>query len=491
MKDDNPGTNEPSSPDEPSGNSGMSRRRFLQTATAVGIAAAAGPWILSGTARAADRSLKILQWSHFVPTYDKWFDRFAKDWGKANGVDVRVDHISIGDLPASAASEISAGSGHDLLELGPESAQFEPSLMDLSDLGAEIEKAHGQSFYVADRVSYNPVTKKRYAICHGWTIDPGNYRRSLWEKAGHPDGPRSWQDLITVGGDIKRSQGVQVGVGMSQELDSNMAARAVLWSFDTAIQDEFGDVILDQGTFGKRTIAALEYMKELYQKALTPEVFAWNAASNNQALIAGRASYILNSISAYRSAQAARPKIAKDVFFTPPLYGPNHTRWANVHVLYNYVIPAYSKSSGVAKEFIKHLISNYDEAMYHSKLYNSPSYFGTRIPSGTRGYKPVPGARTLQDLNDAWFDDDPFRLPGEAKGKLKVLREATTWTTNVGHYGYSNPAIGEVFNTFVIPNMMARVARGDQSPQASLKRAAKEIRGVFDKWRKRGLVGGA
>ena len=35
--------------------------------------------------------LSILQWSHFVPRYDEWFDAYAEDWGKENGVDVRVD----------------------------------------------------------------------------------------------------------------------------------------------------------------------------------------------------------------------------------------------------------------------------------------------------------------------------------------------------------------------------------------------------------------
>src|SRR5262245_39182003 len=25
--------------------------------------------------------LKILLWSHFVPSHDTWFDKFAKDWG--------------------------------------------------------------------------------------------------------------------------------------------------------------------------------------------------------------------------------------------------------------------------------------------------------------------------------------------------------------------------------------------------------------------------
>ena len=25
--------------------------------------------------------IKLLQWNHFVPQYDKWFDPFIEDWG--------------------------------------------------------------------------------------------------------------------------------------------------------------------------------------------------------------------------------------------------------------------------------------------------------------------------------------------------------------------------------------------------------------------------
>src|SRR5689334_3985481 len=67
------------------------------------------------TANIAGTELKILQWSHFVPSYDEWFDAFAKAWGQANQVNVTVEHINTADVPAAIASDISAGSGHDLV----------------------------------------------------------------------------------------------------------------------------------------------------------------------------------------------------------------------------------------------------------------------------------------------------------------------------------------------------------------------------------------
>ena len=66
----------------------VTRRRFL-TGASVGLAAAgAVPGLSSpfvSRALAADKELTIVQWSHFVPAFDKWFDQFAADWGKKNG----------------------------------------------------------------------------------------------------------------------------------------------------------------------------------------------------------------------------------------------------------------------------------------------------------------------------------------------------------------------------------------------------------------------
>jgi multiple sugar transport system substrate-binding protein len=465
----------------------ISRRRFLKWTGAAAVTVAGAPYL--PVARAQGGTLRILQWSHFVPAYDTWFDRYAQQWGEAQGVRVVVDHVNLADLTATVAAEISAGSGHDLIEfVGAEAGQFEPSLVDLSDINDQAASDFGELLQSSRRYSYNPVTDRFYSFCHSWTIDPGNYRRSLWDAAGKADGPSTWEDLVTFGGAIREEQGVQLGIGLAQEIDSNMAHRSLLYSFDASLQDEDANVILDQGDTFEQAVAAVNLMRELYEAAMTPEVFAWNAASNNQTLIAGRSSYILNSISAYRSAQKDRPDIAQDVFFTPALQGPSGTAWNNAHVIYNYAIPEHSPNIDLAKSFILDLAANEDQVMYNSELYMSPSFFATPIPDGDRGYEAVSGATTVQDLHDAWFENDPFKLPDEEDGKLRPLRNAVEWTTNVGHPGVTNPAVAEVFNTFVIPNMMARAVRGEQSADDSVRRAAQEARRVFDAWRERGLL---
>ncbi len=88
----------------------ITRRGFL-TAAGAGVAGAAllrvAPWEVGvAPAQIKGSTLRILMWSHFVPAYDTFFDKFAVDWGKANGVDTRVDHIPIDQLPAGLRSAL-------------------------------------------------------------------------------------------------------------------------------------------------------------------------------------------------------------------------------------------------------------------------------------------------------------------------------------------------------------------------------------------------
>ena len=460
-------------------NNGLSRRRFLQ--------ASAGLIVLTACGRSADEAspgatnvtstlvepskklsgdLRILQWSHFVPRHDRWFDPFAQEWGRQVGVNVSVDHINLADIPARASAEISAREGHDLIEFLSPPAAFEPSVLDLTDLNQEAARRFGKQLDLCTRSTYNPTTRKYYGFCHGWVPDPGDYRKSMWEKAGMPNGPTTYQELLDVGARIKREQGVQLGIGMSNELDSNMAARAIIWSFGGSIQDERENLVFNS----PQTIEAVDYMARLFRQTMTDEVFAWNAASNNQGLIAGSLSYILNSISAYRTAQTANPEIAGDVFFTPPLKGPRGVGLASEHVIPIYVVPQHARNPDAAKEFILNLVANYSQATKNSELYTFPAF-----------------PQTVPQLN-GWLDNDPFG--SQPANKLAFLKDAEKWSTTIGHPGPANAAIGEIFDTFVLPQMMARAARGELSPRDAVIDAENRIRPIFQRWRERGLVGG-
>ncbi|RME83167.1 MAG: extracellular solute-binding protein [Caldilineae bacterium] len=411
--------------------------------------------------------IKLLQWSHFVPQYDKWFDPFAVEWGKANGVEVTVDHVNITDLAPSLAAALDAGEGPTMVELPLAAANFVEGVHDLTDVNMKAQELFGPIADTCKANSYLPAIDKWYGFCHGWVPDPGDYDITLWTNAGFPDGPSTWAELLEGGKKIKDETGIPVGLGMSPEIDSNMAMRAIIWSFGGSIQDENECVTINS----PEVLEAVNYVVDLYANTMTDEIFSWNAASNNQGLIAGELSYILNSISAYRSLQKIDPEAADNIGFVEALKGPRGDQHASAHLWYIYVIPTYVQGPELeaAKAFLLHLTANYNQAVFNSELYNFPAF-----------------ESTVPQLED-WLANDPFG--SRPPDKLTVLLTAKNWVTYLGYPGPSNPAIAEVYSSQVIPTMMAKAALHQLTPEEAVAEAEAQVNDIFAKWREKGLVG--
>jgi multiple sugar transport system substrate-binding protein len=460
----------------------VSRRDFVKKGSLLALSAGSFPTILAACStggtptKSGPKTLKILQWSHFVPDYDKWFDPWAKEWGSKNNATVTVDHINYADIPTRTAAEMNAGSGHDLIEWIVPASQYEQSVVDMSDVVKKVEAKYGKQYEFARLTNFNPHTNRYFGFTYSFAPDPGDYLKSKFTQVGMPDGPKTWEEMLTATARIKASTkgAIRAGIGFSPEPDSNMAARALIWSFGGAEQDKDSNVTINSD----EVVAAVDYMARLYKQAETAEVFSWNAASNNQGLVAGSLSYILNSISAYRTAQGTKPEVAKDIFFTKPLAGPNSgvKPLASEHVILTYIIPKFSKSQDVAKEFLLYLADHSADYAYQSKLYELPVNPNTQAQNQLY----APGG---------WLDSDPYKSdPGD---KLQVLKDATTWSVNVGYPGPASPAIGEIFDKNILPSMMAAAARGQRTPKAAVADAETQIKAIFQSWRAKGLVGGS
>ncbi len=464
------------------------RRQFISKGgklVAAGMAAAAaGPTVFTRGAGAADKTLKILQWSHFVPAYDKWFDPFAKEWGAKHGIEVTVDHVGFADVVPRATAEVAAQSGHDIhMFIGLGSA-FEEHVIDLKDVVANLEKKYGKPVELAYRSTYNPLTKKQFAVSDMWVPDPGNYHKKIWTDIGQPNGPSTYEDLVKAAPEIKKKypqMQIPIGIGLSQDIDSNMAVRNMLWCHGGSIQDKDGNLVLNS----PETLNALEYAKRLYSVGMTQAVLSWNAASNNQAFNAQETSYILNSISAYRTAQDNNLPVLENYFFVPALKGPTGIMLASEHVMSGYVVWKFSKSQESAKEFLVALIDASRESMLASKLYNFPSFYGAVADPG------IPMSRKYES-GATWIskqcNSDPFG--SKPADKLALLAKALPWSTNLGYPGFANPAEGEIFDTYVITDMFAKAATGALPPKDALAEANTRAKEIFGKWRKKAMVPG-
>src|SRR5438876_6944917 len=227
------------------------RRRFIVTGgrlvLAGAAAVAAGPTVFTRSVAAA-KELKVLQWSHFVPAYDKWFDPWAKEWGAKRGVEVTVDHVSFADVVPRATAEVAAQSGHDVhMFLGLASA-FEEHVIDLADVVAALEKKYGKQVELAHRSTYNPFTKKQFALSDMWVPDPGNYHKEVWSKIGMENGPSTYDDLVKAAPEIKKGatqMTIPIGVGLYQDIYSNWAVRSILWCLASSIHAKQGNVVLN------------------------------------------------------------------------------------------------------------------------------------------------------------------------------------------------------------------------------------------------------
>ena len=315
---------------------GISRRDFVKLTGAGALAASVGgPFFLfPERAAAQQKTLTILQWSHFVPSYDQWFDNtFTKQWGQKHDTKVIVDHITVTEIPARAAAEVSAKKGHDLVMFLEPPSAYEPQVIDHAEIYHEVEKKWGKPVDLAVRSTYDPGTKKYFAFSDSYVPDPGNYRKDLWSEVGYPEGPATWDQLLDGARKIRKKTGNPCGIGLSQELDTSMALRALMWSYGSSVQDEHGNVTINS----KPTIEALKLMKALYTETETPEVFTWDPSSNNRAILAGRVSYVQNAISVTREAEKDNPKMSQQIQLVKALKGPAGAL-ASEHVMSCYSI---------------------------------------------------------------------------------------------------------------------------------------------------------
>jgi len=405
-------------------------------------------------------TLRILQWSHFVPAFDKWFDNtYTKVWGRKNDTEVIVDHISQAELPARVAAEAAARKGHDMVATLAPLPQYEDLAIDHKEIVQEVTKKRGKMANVVHRSIYNPKTKRYFGFADNYAPDPLNYRIDEWRAVGLK--PTTWDNVLKAAPRL-RARGHPIGLGMSNEIDSNMFLMSLMMCFGGFIQSREHRVILNS----KGTREALRFARELFRRGMTNEIFAWTASSNNNGMIAGRLSLALNAVSITRSLELSNTELADKIAFAPMPKGP-HGRMGLEHVMHTYMVWKFASNKKAAQKFLADLEITYRGAFLNSKLYNFPAW---------------PNA--VKNIRRPLMADD-----AKPRGKYGILDTISRkYTYNVGYPGTANAAMGEVFDTYLIPEMFARVAQGRVTPDAAAREYHRRIGRIYAKWRKRGKI---
>jgi multiple sugar transport system substrate-binding protein len=321
---------------------------------------------------------------------------------------------------------------------------------------------------VGRKSTYNPRTKQFFGFPDNYAPDPVQYRRSYLQEAGVS--LRTWEDVRKGAAKLKQI-GHPVGLGMSNEIDSNMFLISLLYCYGGFIQNEEGRIVFAQGSNRTGAIQALQLMRDIYRNGMSDEVFAWTAASNNQAFLAGRLSMALNAISIARSAEdSGNTSLADDTWLASIPRGP-HMRMGNEHVMGIYVIWKFAQNKENAKRFLVDTQLGYRSHFAQSKFYNFPAWTGAI----KGGFKTIRGM-AAQDAH-------------KPRGKYTILTSiAEKYTANVGYPGFSNAVIDEIFNRYLVPQMFAQVAQDKQSPADAVRDFDREFKRISQKWRNQGLV---
>ncbi|HEY3082604.1 MAG TPA: extracellular solute-binding protein [Chloroflexota bacterium] len=414
-----------------------------------GAAPAAGP-----VAAKPGTELKIIQWSHFVPAYDEWFNKkYVLEWGQTNNVKVTVDNINQADHPARTAAEASSKSGHDIFDWFAllYAHVYKDLLVDVDDLANPIGERFGGWIPFAEQIG--KVEGKWKTVPDFLVPFTGIYRSDVFKKGGLEKAPDTWDDLINVGAKGKAG-GNPVGVSLAQNSDAEMSWRSLMWSYGAAeVKDDGKSSALDS----PETRKALQAAKDLYEKAMTNEVLSWDDAANNQYIQSGKGCWIHNPISAYRTIEGQNPELFKNIEDALTPAGPAGRFMSpqfNLIGIWNF-----SKNVDTAKAFVWDLkVNQWETAHAASKAYDFP------------------------------MEKDHWKQPMPVIGndpKLKALQEVDKTARWIGSPGPVTVAAAEVLDAHVITTMFGRFATG----QGGLDEVIKEAVGAQKQiYQKRGLA---
>lgn len=393
-------------------------------------------------------SLNILMWNHFVPAFDKFFNQFAADWGKANNVNVRVDHVDIAQLPGRLAAEVAAKKGHDLFafEAQIQTRRYEKYLVNVDGLMKPL---------IAQFGDVNAIAKSVAQVNGTWLGIPSFnvliaplIRSDLLKEKGL-NKPATVDDLMSVG-KVLRQASHPAGLAISHCNDSNHNWRAIMWDFGASEVHADGKTLaLDT----KEMRDFLTWAKQFQAEVNSDEVYAWQDVSDNQYLGSGTGFYIHDAISSLRSLQGQNDTLYNNIDILPDLKGPKgqfSMADPQVWAMWNFTPKANLEA---ATAFLYYYMTHFKETFTASQGYNMPVF-----------------ANLLKKPMPILGEDPKYNVLQDYQGDL---------LQTFGYPGPPTPAAEEVLAQYIIPDMIAKTRNG--SVDDAIKFGTDQMKPIFQK----------
>ena len=308
--------------------SALTRRKFLgQTALATGALVGA-PYVRGAYAAG---KLSVGFWDHWVPGANDTLTKLCNEWAAKEKVEISIDYItSQGDKNIlTIAAEQQARSGHDILQMPAwQPLDKAESLEPVNDI---VEKLIADNGKVSGAVEYLGKRDGKWVAVPATTgsqVKPPCGRIDLFKEfvgldltkmypVGPPDKELAdkwdWETFL-VAAEKCHKGGYPFGLGLGQTSDSVDATGAVFASYGAVLVDQEGNITVKSDAVKQ----VLEWYKKL-APFLPADTYAYDDASNNKILIAGKSALIFNPPSAWSVAVRDNPKVAENcwTFATP------------------------------------------------------------------------------------------------------------------------------------------------------------------------------
>ncbi len=440
----------------------MSRRAALATA----VAATALPLVHVRTAGAAGK-LSLGLWDHWVPAGNAAMKQIVDAWAGKNKVDVAIDFITtVGNKNLlTIAAEAQSKTGHDV-EAFPtwEILNNQQNLEPVDDVVEGLIQQYG---------AINPVNEYLSKVGGHWMAVPSSSgtqykpscaRISVFRQAGldvqamYPARAEhtpladqwTWQKLLDLAPAAQQA-GLPFGLGLGQTTDSVDFVGALFRSYGAELVNEKGDIVVKSDPVRQ----AMEYMVRL-AKYLPADVYSYDDASNNRALISGRSALIFNPPSAWAVAKRDNPSVAVDCWTFPTPAGPKG-RYVP-YLPYFWGLWSFSKNKSAAKALLTHLCQREQVEALSTAVsgYDIPPFLG------------------MADFK-IWEDVEPprgvvFNYP---------IRPSHNATPSIATLPAPPDIAVQIYNRATMTTMVAKMTQGGQSMESVLAWAQDELEGFM------------
>ena len=444
----------------------ITRRNALRAVAVTAALPAALPLVHVRTANAAG-NLSIGFWDHWVPGGNEVMEKQVQTWAGKNKVDVKSDYITGNGnkLLMTGAAEAMAKSGHDIYTFyNWEVFNQHEHLAPVDDVMKTLIASNGapnataeylakqKGHWIAVPSSCGSQTKPPCGRI-SWFKKNGLDLQAMYPaKAEHTKLADAWDyEALLKYAELAHKDGMTfaLGLGGNTNTDAIDQVGAMFSAFGATLIDKDGAPQVKSDAVKQ----VLEYGARLI-KFLPSDAPAFDDASNNRALIAGKTALIFNPPSAWAVAKRDAPDVAKDSWTFPAPKGPKG-RFVPTATFFHGVWQ-FSKNQTAAKELLAYLMApeQMEERSNKVEGYDLPPYTGARMNFDIWAKVEPPVGTVFNYPIRPWHDSKPNLTAWEADPEIAV----------------------QIYNRAIHTGMLARMTQGQTIAQVT-DWAARELEG--------------